>query len=269
MQLHAGDGKAHACRYPLDHQRAFYEGMTAAGEEETLFLCRSAWAGSQRYGAAVWSGDIQSTFEVFGSQIRAGLNMAMSGIPWWNTDIGGFLHGDPQTDYFRELVVRWFQYGTFSPIMRLHGVREPAVDHRDSGAPNEVWSFGDAAYEILHRYIMIRERLRPYIHEQMQRASEHGTPLMRPLFLDFPGDSEAWDVDDAYMFGDDLLVAPVYVRGQSSRHVYLPGGEKWTHVWSGTEHTGGRTLQIDAPLEEIPIFVREGGQLRRDVILGG
>ena len=111
--------------YPREHARGFYEGLQASGEDEVVLLCRSAWAGSQRYGAAVWSGDIESTFEALAAQIPAGLNMGVSGIPWWTTDIGGFKNGDPTTAYFRELIVRWFQFGAFCPLFRLHGVREP------------------------------------------------------------------------------------------------------------------------------------------------
>ena len=128
--------------YPREHARGFYEGLRASGEDDVLLLCRSAWAGSQRYGAAVWSGDIESTFEALAAQVPAGLNMGISGIPWWTTDIGGFRNGDPTTAYFRELVVRWFQFGAFCPLFRLHGVREPGpfVGSGQTGAPNEVWS---------------------------------------------------------------------------------------------------------------------------------
>ncbi len=138
--------------YPLLHQKGFYDGMRAAGHDEIVNLSRSAWAGSQRYGAAVWSGDIRSRFDILRAQIPAGLNIAMSGIPWWTTDIGGFMEGDIRTDYFKELIVRWFQYGVFCPLFRLHGVRLPLnglYGAQSSGADNEVWSFGEKAYEII------------------------------------------------------------------------------------------------------------------------
>jgi alpha-D-xyloside xylohydrolase len=129
LRFAAGPGLEVANLYPRDHARGFYEGMVGRGEKEVLTLCRSAWAGSQRYGAAVWSGDIPSTFESFRVQVRAGLNMAMSGIPWWGTDIGGFFGGDPDDPAFRELLVRWFQYGVFSPLFRLHGEPRPQRAH--------------------------------------------------------------------------------------------------------------------------------------------
>jgi alpha-D-xyloside xylohydrolase len=260
-----GEGLRLACRYPFDHQRAFYEGMKSMGEEDILFLTRSAWAGSQRFGAAVWSGDIESTFEALQNQIPAGLNMAMSGIPWWNSDIGGFMHGDPRTDYFQELVVRWFQYGTFCPIMRLHGVREPAPDHRDTGAPNEVWSFGDRAYGIMKRYLELRERLRPYIDEHMRTAAECGTPLMRPLLLEYPHDPRCRQVADEYMFGPDILVAPVTERGQTSKEIYLPDGATWEDVWTGEEVRGGCSVSVDVPLERVPLFLNRCGETERDL----
>ena len=128
LRFHLGNGLEVGHLFPLMHQQAFYEGMRAAGEHEVINLSRSAWAGSQRYGAAVWSGDIPSTFEYLRKQVPAGLNIAMSGIPWWTTDIGGFMGGDPQSGYFRELVVRWFQYGLFCPLFRLHGVRLPFTE---------------------------------------------------------------------------------------------------------------------------------------------
>jgi alpha-D-xyloside xylohydrolase len=125
LKFSAGPGLEVANLYPREHVRAFYEGMTGRAEPEVLMLCRSASAGSQRYGAAVWSGDIPTTLEAFKIQVRAGLNMAMSGIPWWTTDIGGFLGGDPQDPGFQELLVRWFEYGAFCPLFRLHGDRSP------------------------------------------------------------------------------------------------------------------------------------------------
>ncbi|MEX2605868.1 MAG: TIM-barrel domain-containing protein, partial [Kiritimatiellia bacterium] len=261
LRFHIGSGQAVASLYPLLHAKAFHDGMKAEGEEETVLLCRSAWAGSQRYGAAVWSGDIKSTFEVLTDQVKTGLNMALSGIPWWTTDIGGFHSGDPRTPYFRELIVRWFQYGVFCPLFRLHGVREPLIDHKQGGAGNEVWCFGDEAYEIIRELLFLRERLRPYILKIMQCAHEQGTPPMRPLFVDFPEDPRCWQVDDSFLFGPDLLVAPVTTQGTRERSVYLPAGEFWTHVWTGETHVGGQTLRVPAPLEQIPLYFRGEARL--------
>jgi len=225
-----------------------------------LLLCRSAWAGSQRFGAAVWSGDIQSSFEALRSQIRAGLNMALSGIARWTTDIGGFHNGDPGSPYFRELIVRWFQYGTLCPLFRLHGHRQPNTSDF-SGADNEIWSFGEEAYEIIKGLLLLRERLRPYIMEQMKRAHQNGTPPMRPLFFDFYKDQTTFGIEDAFMFGPDLLVAPVLYEGARSRQVYLPDGSIWTDAWTGAMLKGGQWIIAQAPLDRIPLYLRDEAKL--------
>jgi len=259
LRYHLGNGLEVGCLYPITHQQAFYEGLKAEGENEIITLCRSAWAGSQRYGAAVWSGDIDSTFESLAAQVRAGLNIGLSGIPWWTTDIGGFLGGDPESDYFRELIVRWFQFGVFCPLFRLHGYRAPVTP--ETGGPNEVWSFGDRAYKIITELLFLRQRLRPYIMEQMKLAHEAGMPPMRPLFFDFPDDAAAQDVEDQFMFGPDILVAPILAQGQTQRDVYLPTGADWTDPHTGHKHAGGRTITADAPLERVPVYLRSGADL--------
>jgi alpha-D-xyloside xylohydrolase len=250
--------------YPREHARGFYEGLRASGEEDVLLLCRSAWAGSQRYGAAVWSGDIGSTFEALAAQVPAGLNMGISGIPWWTTDIGGFTGGDPSTPYFRELIVRWFQFGAFCPLFRVHGVREPGplVGSGQTGAPNEVWSFGDEAYGMIKDHLALRERLRPYVMEQMAAASTTGLPPMRALFLEFPEEEAAWEVGDQFMFGPDVLVAPVTAQGARERDVYLPAGASWLDAWTGEAVGKNGWVAAAAPLERIPVYLREGGGLK-------
>ena len=263
LLYHAGPGLEVGNLYPREHARAFHEGMAAVGETEGLSFSRSAWAGSQRYGAALWSGDIGATFEALRAQVRAGLNVALSGIPWWTTDIGGFHGGDPEAPEFRELIVRWFQYGVFCPLFRLHGFREPCPPFsvHQTGGPNEVWSFGDAAYEAIREILFLRERLRPYVLAQMRAAHECGQPVMRPLFYDFPEDEGAWSVDDAFLFGPDVLVAPVTVYGAREREVYLPAGADWTDPWTGTTHPGGRTLCLRAPLDRVPVLLRDGAPI--------
>lgn len=255
--------------YPMMYSKAFYDGMKAEGEKEILNLVRCAWAGSQRYGALVWSGDIHSSFRALREQIGAGLNMGLAGIPWWTTDIGGFMGGNPEDPDFRECLIRWFEYATFCPVMRLHGERLP---HKKplgttgggqfySGADNEIWSFGDEAYEILKKHIMIRERLKPYIKSIMKEAHELGTPAMRPLFYDFPRDKQAWNCDDEYMFGPDLLVAPILYEKQREREVYLPEGTTWKDAATGRILDGGQTVRCDAPLDRIPLFIRGSADL--------
>jgi alpha-D-xyloside xylohydrolase len=263
LRYHAGPGTEVANLYPRENARMFHEGMLAEGRTEVVTLSRSAWAGSQRYGTALWSGDIFTTFESLRAQIAAGLNTAISGIPWWNTDIGGFHGGDPDSPAYRELIIRWFQFGALSPIMRIHGAREPisAFGPAMTGGPNEIWSYGEEAETIFTAYLALRERLRPYVLEAMREAEVSGLPPLRPLFVEFPDDQAAWDVADAYLFGADLLVAPVLVAGATSRSVYLPAGATWTDAWTGDVHAGGRSVVVEAPLERIPLFRRDGREL--------
>lgn len=250
--------------YPKCYAQTFYEGMEREGQEHIINLLRCAWAGSQKYGALVWSGDIHSSFESFRNQFAAGLNMAIAGIPWWTTDIGGFHGGNPGDEAFRELFVRWFQYGTFCPVMRLHGDREPHSaplsevrgGRCPSGGPNEVWSYGETVYGICRTYMEVREALRPYIEKTMLAAHEKGTPVIRPLFYDFPDDNAAWNNDTQYLFGSDLLVAPVMEAGKTAVDVYFPKGETWTNVWTGEQYAGGTTVTVPAPIETIPVFSR-------------
>jgi alpha-D-xyloside xylohydrolase len=249
--------------YPLMYAKTFYDGMQAEGQENIINLLRCAWAGSQKYGALVWSGDIHSSFASLRNQMAAGLNMGMAGIPWWTTDIGGFHGGNPDDPKFQELLVRWFEYGTFCPVMRLHGERQPLKEPMGteggaacvSGADNEVWSFGEEAYGILIDHLRLREKMKPYITELMTAAHEKGTPVMRPLFYDFPEDAKAWELEDEYMFGPDVLIAPILYAGQRERSVYLPDGS-WKNLFTGETFEGGQTYQVDAPLEYIPVFVR-------------
>jgi alpha-D-xyloside xylohydrolase len=266
LRYHAGNGLEVGCLYPMCQQQAFYEGMKAADEKEIITLGRAAFAGSQRYGAAVWSGDIHSTFEDLQQQVRAGLNIGMSGIPWWTTDIGGFFGGEIDSPYFQELIVRWFQYGAFCPLFRLHGWRNSSLAHPEMsdptrGGPNEVWSFGNRAYKIIREILFLRERLRPYIMEQMKRASTKGTPPIRPLFFDFADDENCAAVDDQFLFGPDLLVAPILFQGATKREVYLPAGAKWTDAWTGKVFMGGQIVKAAAPLDKIPLYLRDGRKL--------
>jgi alpha-D-xyloside xylohydrolase len=262
LRLHAGPGAEVVNMYPLAHARACHDGMLAEGDE-VLSLCRSAWAGSQRYGAALWSGDIAPTWASLRAQVRAGLNVAISGIPWWTTDIGGFHGGDPDAPEYRELMVRWFQYAVFCPLLRLHGFRDPraAFGPEMTGGPNEVWSYGSEALGHIERCLRQRERLRPYLGEQMRVAHEQGIPPMRPLFVDFPADPVAWEVDDEFLLGPDVLVAPVLHAGATSREVYLPAGTVWVDPVTGARHPGGQRITAEAPLDRIPVYLRDGADV--------
>ncbi len=272
-RFHLGNGGEVAGLYPLHHQQCFYEGLQSLGETAPMTLGRSAWVGSQRLGGAVWSADIPSTFDSLRRQVTGGLNIAMSGIPYWTTDIGGFHGGDIDDPAFRELLVRWFQYGVFCPIMRLHGVRRQQInpprsddpgkaDPNHPTVPNEVWSYGQEVCDILSDQIRLRERLRPYIMEQMRRAQREGLPPMRPLFVDFPDDAKAWCVEDQFMFGPEVLVAPILSAGQRERSVYLPKGTSWRDAWTGQPFDGGGSLEAAAPLQRIPVFLSHASGLR-------
>ena len=252
--------------FPVMYAKAFFDGMTAEGQENVINLARCAWAGSQRYGALVWSGDIKSSFDSMKNQLCAGLNMGLAGIPWWTTDIGGFFGGDIRDPDFHELVIRWFQYGCFCPVMRMHGDRWPTQPQYGttggatclSGAPNEVWSYSDQVLDITTVYLHLRERMRPYVTRLMEEAHEKGTPVIRPLFYDFPNDAACWENEDQYMFGPDVLVTPITKMGCRKTKVYLPAGSQWTNGWTGETFEGGQWLDVDAPIEQIPVFTRNG-----------
>ena len=269
-RFYAGSDKEAGNLYPKEFARMVYEGRKEEGEEDILSLTRCAWAGSQRYGALVWTGDVYSDFNSLRNQIAAGMNMGLSGIPWWTTDIGGFHGGNVASPEFRECLVRWFEFGAFCPVFRLHGFRNPIVTDPEemvftgknakewkytSGSPNEVWSYGEEVYQICEKYLKLREKMRPYINEQMKLAHEKGTPVMRPLFFDYPEDAKAWEIEDQYMFGPDILVAPVVYEGTREREVYLPEGE-WVQIHSKDTFTGGQKIVCKAELDEIPVFVK-------------
>ena len=257
--------------YPADYAKMIFDGMRAAGREDVVSLIRCVWAGSQKYGALAWSGDVQSDFATFRRQVVAGLNTGMAGIPWWNADIGGFFSGNIHSEAFHELLMRWFAFAAFSPVMRLHGDRNPhdkpilissgGKECAPSGADNEIWSFGEPVERVLRKFIGLRLRLKPYIANAMDQASAAGAPVMRPLFFNFPGDSAAWEVSDAYCFGDDLVVAPIFEAGAVSRRVYLPAGTAWIDCTSRIRYEGGQTVTVDAPMDVIPVFAREGASV--------
>jgi alpha-D-xyloside xylohydrolase len=193
---------------------------------------------------------VLSDWVSFQRQIPAGLNYSISGMPYWTTDIGGFISGGNLNDpKFRELFVRWFQFGVFSPVFRVHGTRNPDE--------NELWSYGPEAEKILVDYDSLRYRLMPYIYsEAWQVTSAHGT-LMRPLVMDWRNDVEAQNTGDEYLFGPAILVSPVTTQGATSRTVYLPQAG-WYDFWTGEKVEGGRHIQADAPLSKLPLYVRAG-----------
>ncbi|KFY95964.1 hypothetical protein V498_02996 [Pseudogymnoascus sp. VKM F-4517 (FW-2822)] len=264
-RYHAGSNLAIGNIYPVEYARTFYEGQTAAGQENVVNLLRCAWAGSQKFGALVWSGDIASSWGSFRNQLTAGLQMGIAGIPWWTTDIGGFHGGDPSDEKFRELFVRWFQWGAFCPVMRLHGDREPHKPQHGttggatclSGADNEVWSYGPEIEAICKKYMLLREEMREYTRGLMREAHEKGTPVIRTCFYEYPKDPKCWEVDDQYMYGDKYLCAPVLKAGCTSREVYLPNGNKWKLLGGKDVYEGGQTREANCPLDTMPVFIRQ------------
>jgi alpha-D-xyloside xylohydrolase len=255
-KMYLGSGARYANVYPLFHTMGVSEGQQAAETQLTesgkrvFILSRSAYAGAQRYGVTAWSGDVLSDWVTFQRQIPAGLNYAISGMPYWTTDIGGFISGGNLNDpKFRELFVRWFQFGAFSPIFRVHGTRNPSE--------NELWSYGPDAEKILVDYDTLRYRLMPYIYSEAWQVTTHHGTLMRPLVMDWRDDVEAQNTGDEYLFGPAILVSPVTTEGATSRSVYLPQAT-WYDFWTGETQTGGKRIQADAPLNKLPLFVRAG-----------
>lgn len=254
--------------YPLLYTKAFADGITSLGrEKDMIHLVRCGWAGSQKYAALIWSGDIPSTFESLADQLVAGLNMGLAGIPWWTTDIGGFMTDDVKDPQFRELLIRWYEFAVFTPILRMHGDRGPhdipALSDKEygggylyTGQPNELWSYGEDNMKIMVDYLNIRLSMKPYIEKLMQDAHETGMPLMRAMFLEFPDDKICWEVKDQYMFGDKYLVAPILKAGIKDREVYLPKGT-WESIHDHQVYEGAITIKCDAPLEVIPVFVKK------------
>ncbi|KPM42180.1 putative family 31 glucosidase ORF2 [Neonectria ditissima] len=266
-RYHLGPNVAIGNLYPREYARGFFEGQSGEGQSDIINLLRCAWAGSQKFGALVWSGDVASSWPSLRAQLAAGLSMGLAGIPWWTTDIGGFHGGDVGDPAFHELLVRWFQWGAFCPVMRLHGNRLPQQPQHGttggagclSGAPNEVWSYGDDVYAICRKYMAIREELRGYTRGLMREAHEKGSPVIRTLFYEFPADPAAWDVERQYMYGDKYLCCPVLEPGTATMSVYLPvlpQSGKWTVFKGEGEYDGGTTVNVKCPLDTMPVFVR-------------
>ncbi|HJD47175.1 MAG TPA: glycoside hydrolase family 31 protein [Candidatus Mediterraneibacter norfolkensis] len=277
--------------YALEHAKGIYENQRKTTEQKRVVnLTRSGYAGSQKYGAILWSGDISATWKTMKAQIIEGIQMGLSGYPYWTLDIGGFFtvcknwrhrgcdsnsnsnmlwfwHGDYEQgvddDGYKELYTRWLQLGTFLPVFRSHG----------TDTPREIWNFGKPGnmfYDTIADFIRLRYRLMPYIYSMAWEVCHEDATIMRGLFFDFPEDKEACDVRDEFMFGRSLLVCPVtepmyYEKGGipiaetgKKRKCYLPKGCGWYDFWDGTYYEGGQYIDADAPIEKIPVFVREG-----------
>ena len=248
-----GPGAFVADAYPLMASTGIYQGQRAESSDHRVFiLTRSAWAGQQRNSAVCWSGDIRGTWAVFKRQIPAGLNFSLSGIPYWNTDIGGFAGGgNPANPAYRELFTRWFQFGAFCPLFRVHG----------SGPSKEMWKFDAATDAILVKFDQLRYRLLPYIYSSAWQVTHANDSMMRPLVMDFRTDTRAVGVPDQYLFGRELMVNPVVTQGATKRGVYLPAGQDWYDFWTGERAIGGQTVDASAPIDSLPLYVRAGSIL--------
>lgn len=252
--------------YPQLYSRAFYDGMRKENRGPVVNLLRCAWAGSQKYGNVIWSGDVPSTFEAFADQLQCGLNMGLAGIPWWTTDIGGFMTDDVNDPDFRQLLIRWYQFAVYSPVLRMHGDRGPynipPLDDRDwgggylhTGQPNELWSYGEDNYAIMKKYYDVRISMHDYIKQLYEEAHENGSPLLRTMFYEFPEDEKCWETEDQYMFGSRFLAAPILHLNEWRRSVYLPAGT-WKLTSTGEVFEGGQTVRVDAPIDYMPVFER-------------
>jgi len=237
--------------YPLFETSAVYNGQRAASESKRVaILSRSAYTGQQRNGSISWSGDISANWETLRKQIPAGLSFAMSGFPYWTTDIGGFFR--PANQYtsadYHELLIRWFQFGTFCPIFRIHGYQ----------SKTEMWNYGPEVEKILTQYDELRYRLMPYIYSAAWGVTDRGETIMQALPFVYPNDAAVRDVNDEFLFGNSLLVSPVTQPNATSRKVILPAGDDWVDFWTGKTYHGGQTIAADAALDKIPLLVKEG-----------
>ena len=265
-QLAAGTDAEVMGGWVQQHARMLQEGFASKGiaPEDYFILPRHAWAGSWRYSAALWSGDIVSTFDELALQIKALQQVMLSGVALWTTDIGGYSGGDPADPVFQDLIVRWFQFGAFSPLFRLHGHRAggpPSDECGETNGDNEVWNLArePAHYAAIVAVMRLRENLREYVAQANAEAAATGLPMVRPMFLQWPLDAGAQDAaaEDQFMFGSRWLVAPMYTQGATSRSVYLPAlvNATWVYFFNETSvGAGGRRVTMDAPISEFPLF---------------
>lgn len=258
--------------FPLLHTQGVAEGSRRdRPNQRNLILARAAYLGSQRYGSLFWSSDINPTWEALQRQIPTGLNFTASGLAYWGNDIGGW-QALPQQhiperpplldpsgardvvghyDDYPELITRWYEYATFTPTMRAHGLRKST----------EVWAYGKPAEAVIAQYLRLRYSLIPYIYSLGKHTYDTGAPFMRALFMDFPNDPKVANIGDEYLFGPAFLVAPITEQGRESRQVYLPAGRDWYNYWTNERLAGGQTVKVQAPIDRIPLFVAAGSIL--------
>jgi alpha-D-xyloside xylohydrolase len=233
---------------------AVYDGQRATTDQKrVVILSRSAFTGQQRNASISWSGDVSANWETLRRQIPAGLSFSMSGLPYWTTDIGGFFRPVDQytSDVYHELLIRWFEFGVFCPIFRIHGYR----------SETEMWKYGPQVEDVLRQYDTLRYRLLPYIYSEAWNVTNQGSTIMRALPLQFPNEPRVRDIQDQFMFGSSLLINPVVDKGATERELWLPAAAGWVDFWSGERRHGGEVVKADAPLARIPIYVKQGSIL--------
>jgi alpha-D-xyloside xylohydrolase len=251
-KCYLGQGDYYRNTYPLFVSQAVYEGQRQTTSLKRVNnLTRCAFAGQQRYGTIVWSGDVGSTWDAFRRQINAGLGFCITGQPFFTTDIGGFFR--PKTTQYtdtayHELLIRWFQYGTFNAIQRIHGYK----------TNTELWLFGDTVLQNCKEMIDLRYRLIPYIYSTSWQVSKNNASMMKPLVMDFRSDTNVYNKNMQFKFGASFLVAPVVSPKTNTLPVYLPKSTHWFDFYSGKTYQGGQTIIADAPLNKIPLFVKAG-----------
>lgn len=247
-----GLGDFYRLTYPLFVSKAVYEGQRkASSDKRVCILTRSAFLGQQKYGIINWSGDIGGTWDTYRRQIVAGLNYTITGLPYWTTDIGGFFRpGKSQytDEKYQELLTRWYQWGTFNPIFRIHGYQ----------TETEPWKYGQTVEDNMRKMLDLRYRLLPYIYSEAWQVTTNGSTMMRPMVMDFNGDIPAINRQFEYMFGKAFLVAPVTEPNVTEWSVYLPKSTDWFDFWTGKSFKGGQTIKTAAPLSTMPIFVKAG-----------
>jgi alpha-D-xyloside xylohydrolase len=244
--------------FPLQHVGGVYDNQRKVSSDKRVsILTRSAFAGQQRYGANTWSGDVGSNWQTFRKQISAGLNFSLSGIPYWNTDIGGFFAGSfvkgggAKNPDFQELYVRWMQFATFTPLMRSHG----------TDIPREIYQFGERGswpFDVQEKFINLRYSLIPYTYSTAWNVTHNSGSFIRALMMDFPKDKKAINIDNQFMFGRSILVTPITDKGVKTQPVYLPAGTKWIDFWTGDNFDGGTTIDKASPIDILPLYIKAG-----------
>ena len=252
LKTYLGPGDFYRLTYPLFVSRSVYEGQReTTSEKRVCILTRSAFLGQQRYGMINWSGDIGGTWDSYRLQIVAGLNYTITGLPYWTTDIGGFFRpGKSQytDENYQELLTRWYQWGVFNPIFRIHGYQ----------SETEPWHYSQQVQDNMKEMLDLRYRLLPYIYSEAWQVTKNGSTIMRPLVMDFNGDTSALNQDYEFMFGKSFLVSPVTEPKVREWYVYLPKLVEWYDFWTGNQVNGGQTINTEAPINKIPLFVKAG-----------